>query len=53
MTVCDRGVKNHQKKRDILYGRPFTGILPGVGAKERQPFKASAKPEIFPPAALW
>ena len=26
MTVCDRGegggVKNHQKKRDILYGRP-------------------------------
>ena len=26
MTVCDRGeggVKNHQKKRDILYGRPL------------------------------
>ena len=33
MTVCDRGegVKNHEKKRDILYGRPLTqslGILP-------------------------
>ena len=26
VTVCDRGggVKNHQKKRDILYGRPLT-----------------------------
>ena len=27
MTVCDKGggggVKNHQKKRDILYGRPL------------------------------
>ena len=25
VTVCDRGggVKNHQKKRDILYGRPL------------------------------
>ena len=24
MTVCDGGgVKNHQKKRDILYGRPL------------------------------
>ena len=28
MTVCDRerGVKNHQKKRDILYGRPLTMV---------------------------
>ena len=29
MTVCDRGrgVKNHQKKRDILYGRPHMPLL--------------------------
>ena len=40
MTVCDRGeggVKNHQKKRDILYGRPlitfFISFLSCKGSK--------------------